>query len=214
MAVSIDCFHNTGVAFITDNSLCHEQGSTVNVIPVSKAVLYIGGQAFGEIAAVFFYNGHLTVTDFDTGLQGQQIGTKSCGRGTPSALYQIIQLVNQEAGFHLLGICTKGVSNGIQIIHGIGQFTGLQNDETLTDSQIFGIHDPYIVKFFRSQTGALIAGGEAGTEIYMNDAVIILGIATEDIFIFTDAGSRGGAEGATVFYMGKNISRVMVMPSL
>ena len=98
---------NGGVAIVGNNGLGDEQRAVVQIFATGQTLLDIACQALVVLAAILLHNAHLAVTDFDAGLQVQQVcAQSSCGRAA-AALNQVIQLVNQEACFHLCGESTE-----------------------------------------------------------------------------------------------------------
>ena len=68
--------HNGSVAFVVNGSFGDEENIALDILPFCQAVLNVHTQRLCKVAAVLLNNAHLTVFDFDAGLQVQQIGTQ------------------------------------------------------------------------------------------------------------------------------------------
>ena len=174
VAVGIHSVLNCGILIIGNHGLGDKDLGAVNIFPLGDLVLNVGRQGLDESAAVFLANAHLAVADLNAGLQVQQIGTESRGGGAAAALDQVIQLVDQEAGLDLGGKCIQLCLKCIQIRCGLRQTAGLQNNQALTGGQILGVNSTDVVKLLSCKAGILVGGREAGSEIDVDNAVILL----------------------------------------
>ena len=124
--------------------------------PVTNELLH----AFFKGTAVFFTNLHLTIDNFNTGFEVQQIGAQSDNAGATTTFFQIFQLAEDETGVHLLRIKLQLLHNGCGILSTADEFRAAQHDVALTYAKITGIYHIDIGEILRSKAGILIAGGK------------------------------------------------------
>ena len=207
MAVGRHRIGNCLVTFLGYHGLGDEEGGSFDILPVRQAVLDVGGQALGIVAPVLLHHGHFAVLYLDAGLQVQQVGPQGCGGGAAAALYQVVQLVHQEAGLHTGGKPAQVFRQGIQRLGSLGQLHGLQHHQALAGGEILGVDAADIVKFPGGETGVLVAGGKAGADADVDNAVIAVRILGKGILVEAHAAGCGGAQAAAGSHMGENIGR-------
>ena len=206
MAVLCNGCLDGGIALVGYGGLGDKQGAVVQILTTGEAILNIACQALVVLTAILLHNAHLAVTNFNAGLQVQQVCAQSgCGRAA-ATLDQVIQLVNQEACFHLGGEGLQLLCQGVQVGSGLGQFAGFQNNQTLASGQVTGVDDPDVGVIRCGQTCVLVAGGEFRADVDVDDTVIVGSELCENIFVFTDAVGCSGAQSAAGGNMGKNFS--------
>ena len=191
------CLADLGHGLVGDTGEGQESGMGVDILTALQALLDVGREGLGEVATVFLANGHLSVLDFDAGLQIQQVGAQ-CGCGGAAAAFdQIVQFFYQEACLHLFSVGVQRLDNSLHVGSRPSQTAGFQNHQALAGGEVLGIDAVDIVEFFRSQTGILVAGGEAGTQVDVDNGIVCLGMGTEHIFVFTDADGCCGTQVTT-----------------
>ena len=75
----------------------------------------------------------------------------------------------------------------------------------LAGGKVHGVNDADVVKLLGGQAGILVAGGEAGTQADVNDAVAGALEGFKEVDVVADAAGRGGAQGAAGCHMGEDL---------
>ena len=207
MAVLLDAGFYGLQGIIGNGGVGQEQLVADDIIPIGQAILNIGGKALGIAAAVLFHNTHFAALDLNAGLQTQQVGTQRGNAGAAATLDHVLQLIQQEAGFHPGG-------EGIQLFHDLieaaafgCQTAGFQHHQAVAGGEVLRVDHPDVGKFLGGQAGILIAGGEAGADGDMNDTVVLTGIFGEQLLVLTDVVGGGGAKVAAGSNMGEDVGR-------
>ena len=135
-AVFADGIFNSGQAFFGNGGIGQEKQIFFDVVTLGKTILHIAGQALGVVATILFDDAHLATLDFDTGLQVQQVGAQSSGGGATTTLCHVLELIQNEAGFHLGHICLDLFLQLCKRSAFLCQLSSLHHDVTLTGGKV------------------------------------------------------------------------------
>ena len=205
VSAGINCFLNGVQAVLAHRCIGQKQFVTDNVLAVGKAIPDIACQTLGVITTVLFNHTHLAVTNFDARLQIQKICTQRSSRGAATALDHVLQLIQQEAGLHTGNEGIQFFNDLIQILALLGKTACFQNNMALTGGEVLGVNDTHIGEILGRKAGILVAGRETGTNVDMDNAVVLISKFRKQLLIFSNVIRGGGAQIAAGCNMGKNI---------
>ena len=183
-----------------------EQPPAFDVVAAGQAVLHKLGHAFLIGTAVLFAHAHGAADDLDARLEPQKVGPQRHNRRTAAAFGQVIEPVEQKAGFYAPGQAAQRLAQGVYVSAALfSQPAGFQDDLALPHRQVFRIDDAHILKLAGRDARVAVARGKAVANGDMDDGVIFPRKRPEQIKVFADADGRGAAQRAAGVHMGENI---------
>ena len=131
----------------------------VDVVPTTQPVVGILQHHLVDGAAILLAGGHFAVLHFDAGLQLQQVSAEGAEGRTATALVQIVQPVDDEAGLHLGSQVRAGLLDLLRRLSGGGQLRPVEHQQTLAGGEVPGIHHIHLADVRRRDAGVLVGAG-------------------------------------------------------
>ena len=171
-----------------------EDAGGIKCIAICKPLADILIHALVKVAAVLLAHLHLAVNDLDAGLELEQIGAQCCDAGAATALVQIFELIDDEAGVDFLDCSLQLIQDFFDSPAFCCQFAGANDEVTVTAGEIARVEDIYIIYFLCSENGVLVGGRKVTADGKVDHCVVFRTQLGECVQILADVAGGGEAQ--------------------
>ena len=157
-----------------DAGVGDEDALGVHGVGIAQPVVHILLQAPLIGAAELLAHHHLAAGDLDAGPQLQQVRAQHGHHGAAPALVQVVQPVDDEGGVHLVDEAVDVLEDSLRVaLAALDEVHRLAEQERDAAGQVAAVHAIHRQPLRRPQ-GVLVAGGEVGAEVEVDDSVGVL----------------------------------------